>query len=60
LIQGLGDTNASVTAECALALSGFGAQAKTAIPELTRLANSTNSFLKDKAQQSLAAIQGAR
>jgi len=60
LIQGLGDTNASVAAECAFALSEFGAQAKTAIPELTRLANSTNSFVKDKAQQSLKTIQEAR
>ena len=60
LIQGLQDSNVTVAADCAFALSQFGKDAKIAIPELTEAANSTNNQLRVMAKQSLEGIQNAR
>jgi HEAT repeat protein len=60
LIGGLRDSDATVASGCAFALSQFGKDAKAAIPDSTRAADSTNSELSLVAKQSLAAIQQAR
>jgi hypothetical protein len=60
LIQGLQDSNATFASDCAFALSQFGKEAKVAIPELTKAANSTNNLLSVVAKQSLGTIQNAR
>jgi RNA polymerase sigma factor (sigma-70 family) len=57
LMAGLHDPSASVAAQCAAALAGFGEDAKVAIPDLTEAANSTNELLRVLAKQSLEAIQ---
>jgi RNA polymerase sigma factor (sigma-70 family) len=57
LIKGMDDANFTVAAECASALRGFGDQAKSAIPILTRASNSTNAELSRAASMSLNMIQ---
>jgi RNA polymerase sigma factor (sigma-70 family) len=57
LIKGMDDTNFTVAAECASALRGFGDQAKSAIPILTRASGSTNNELGRAASMSLNVIE---
>lgn len=56
LIAGLQDTNASDASDCAFALGQFRENAKVAIPDLTRAADSTNWPLNLMAKQALENI----
>jgi hypothetical protein len=57
LMRGLEETNLSIAAECANALSAFRQQAKPAIPLLIKAANSTNVMLNTAAKMALNQIE---